>query len=119
MQKISINRYTPEAQQILGASTKPAPWLHIMTIVRDGGAGTVEDKPVCYYVIFVWDTREVVESKKLTDIDVNAYHPFSSVYKPSRGGLPKIPAAHDSHEQLKGSGGAVQLCNHYIKFQPK
>lgn len=46
---MDIVRYTPEIQALLKSKTKPEPWLHCG--IYDGN-----------YVIWVWDTRDVVES---------------------------------------------------------
>lgn len=51
---LAILRYNADLQKLVGAKTRPEPWMHIGFISTD-----MSDK--AYWAIWVWDTRQVLE----------------------------------------------------------
>jgi hypothetical protein len=88
---MDILKYSDSLQQLIGAKTKPEPWLHCL--VNDG-----------HFVIYVWDTRKVIENGKSN----NAWG-----YKVS-----KLTKATDNHMPLVGDVDDSIRDNSEIKFWP-
>lgn len=63
----NIIRYTADVQSLLNAKTKAEPWLHcLLTISYRQNA---HQKIATYeYVIYVWDTRKVIENRTFSRI---------------------------------------------------
>jgi hypothetical protein len=93
-----IVHYTDTVRDILHSGYKPAGFLHCAVVEY---ATSRDDLPLLGYVIYVWDTREVVASGKARIKGATHGHAESAVGK----------TAKDSHEQLKGSGDVVKDVN--------
>lgn len=83
--KAKVLRYTEDLQKALDSKIKSEPWLHCVIL---------EDKPLrrnmygsMYYAIYVWDTREILESSMAFG------HKLSKVAE---------QPAKDNHQTLKG-----------------
>jgi hypothetical protein len=53
-----ILKYTNEVRNILGSKAKAEPWLHVAITKEDDKH---DNKTVINYIIYIWDTREVIE----------------------------------------------------------
>lgn len=60
IQTIRPKLYDTKFQGILHCEANPEPWLHIAFAIDHEGDGCI-----IHYAIYVWDTREVVESNSL------------------------------------------------------
>ena len=87
--KAKILRYTEDVQKQLHSKTKPEPWLHIAIL---------SDKQYSYYVIYVWDTRQIVGSD-------NIYKHYGDI-----AGQP----AKDNHMPLQGKAN-LSNANELVK----
>lgn len=115
------NKYTARAQEILGSATKPEDWLHVILMVDSKSnldkihSGILQIS----YAIYVWDTREVVESGMVEVatrdfcrnwFDFQGFNTF--------GEAPKIPVAIDNHKPLVSQDKIVSSINiHYFNKQ--
>lgn len=95
-----VYKYTEGLQKQLGSKTKPEPWLHCTYSIND-------DKKGGKYVIFIWDTRQVVEEGELkreqlfTEIGKGRYLKTHVEFK----GRP----ARDNGQPLKGAKNKWQF----------
>ena len=88
-----VYRYSEELQKQLGSKTKPEPWLHATYAINP-------DKKGGKYVIFVWDTRQVVEEGKLSRAQL--FDKYGNRYSTSHFVLRGRPAR-DNGQPLKGA----------------
>lgn len=97
-----VYRYSKGLQQQLGSKTKPEPWLHCTYQIN-------ADKKGGQYVIFVWDSRQVVEEGELSQSQLfeqfkyGRYSEYHTVFK----GKPAV----DNGQPLKGAKFKWQLVN--------
>lgn len=89
-----VYRYSEKMQEQLGSKIKPEPWLHCTYSVD---AGNKAGK----YVIFIWDSRQVVEEGKLarTKLFTKSYNGRFSQYHFDFTGQP----ARDNGKPLQGA----------------
>lgn len=83
----SVYRYNETIQKRIGSNTKPEPWLHVAIcnrIMKNDG------KLFLFYAIYVWDTRQVIETGK-ADGNITGVH---------RG----FVRASDNHKPLSDKG---------------
>lgn len=87
---LAILRYNVVACKLIGAKTKPAPWMHLGIIKTD------KEQNKFYWAIWVWDTREVIE-EGTADMSVKDQVYDISTY------------ANDNRMQLKGTSRFAEL----------
>lgn len=97
-----IVRYTQEVQQLLKSKTKPEPWLHCAITSAYTGK-TNKSKQAFFYVIYVWDTREVIEDKQVST-SLPGKQPAN------------IVNAYDNHQPLKGNGKGAKQVNDWLRY---
>jgi hypothetical protein len=103
--KFKTNRYTEEAKKLLGTKTNPEPWLHIQLV---GDSSTKHDD--IYYAIYVWDTRQVIESGVVNCKNSGEFTRISMAFR-GMDSFMKIPFAKDKRKAIVGSGNVVKRVN--------
>jgi hypothetical protein len=99
-----IAKYTEKFKKAIDSSrikAKPEPWLHIAIFASNNNTGG------SIYAIYVWDTRQVIESGYLS-------YSISEITKNTKSVI-EIPK--DNHEQLKHNHKepAVSVSNRLYK----
>jgi hypothetical protein len=103
---MKILRYTDKVQEALSEKTKAEPWMHIALAPLNLGPFMVQ-----FYAIYVWDTREVVETGELKDIPMLKLMEFGLKPRKNGGLLSGLPVVKDSMVRLKGSGKIINELN--------
>lgn len=96
---MTIYAFTPEQAKKLHAKTKSEPWLHVMYLTT--AESHRDDKDGGYYIIYIWDTRKVVEE--------GIWHSENVRQTGER--------VKDNHQPLVGSSRAIQAANDRLKYE--
>lgn len=109
---LTVYRYSDELQHCLHSKIKAEPWLHIYLGPRNEGKG----RNFVYYCIFVWDTRQVLDSGK---VPLEQCRSMITVSRGEGAMRPKAAIAVDNNELLKGSGDIVDAINEALQYHAK
>lgn len=118
----SINKYNEafsKSFKSLGIKTKPEPWLHVailnFTNMKDDKEhGIKASSGAMYWVVYVWDTRQVLEFGKAKQNATTMKRLTTSSTMASRGGLVRAPKAKDNHKPLNGDNQIINAINKYV-----
>lgn len=83
--------YDKDIKNRVKAKTNPEPWMHICLVSRRVGK-TAEKKFEYVWAIYVWDTRQVIESGVAERSQID----FETLLRAHRGAL-------DNHQRLQGA----------------
>lgn len=121
--------YTEQVQEMLKSKTKPEPWLHVV-VLGDGNNVTYartkdkKDAERVVYAIYVWDTRQVVETGVIDCADKSSeqsriLYCFARTRRNSRHRAWHATPAKDSYKKLAGTGPEIKLINEHCFRQNK
>jgi hypothetical protein len=118
-----VNQYctglAKKLNNAIPAKAESKPWLHVAILVTNYNEDGILDNKyqlnldksdTAYYAIYVWDTREVIESGTIRN-----FKQYSDLYPlTKRARFNKVPVARDNNQKLHGSDIAVNIINKVI-----
>lgn len=102
--KFQCARYTEELQSLLGLRTKPEPWLHIVFVPKYSLYYDRLTEDGVSAAVYVWDTREIVETISTYPLDKSIIGRISSYSQWNKlVDICNRNKVRDSHTQLVSS----------------
>jgi hypothetical protein len=92
-----VYRYNKELQNIIGSKINPEPWMHLVVNTQGWYMNGVASHEKPMYAIYIWDTRQVLESGNFDKNIINQ--------------LPRESTAKDDRKPLIGSGKVIDSIN--------